>query len=72
MENNWMVSPGNRQKSLIIIYNIAELAYIAYSRAVASSNIMKGFKITVFVPFNDNIFFDNEHSQLVFKLTLQT
>lgn len=57
--NNWMLTPGNVGKPLTI-YNIAELAGTAYSKAVVPNNIIKGFKVSGFVPFNENVFSDDE------------
>lgn len=53
--NNWMLSPGNAGKP-VTIYDIAALAGQTYPRAFVPTNIMKGFKVTGFVPFNENIF----------------
>lgn len=55
--NNWMISPGNAGKP-VTIYEVAALAGLAFPRAFNPSNIMKGFKVSGFAPFNPNIFND--------------
>lgn len=57
--NNWMLSPGNSGKP-VSIYDIAALAGQAYPRAFTPSNITKGFQVSGFVPFNEQIFPDTE------------
>ena len=55
--NNWMISPGNAGKP-VTIYQVAALAGLSFPRAFNPTNIMKGFKVSGFVPFNPNIFSD--------------
>ncbi|XP_063234886.1 tigger transposable element-derived protein 6-like [Bacillus rossius redtenbacheri] len=55
--NNWMISPGNAGKP-VTIYEVAAMAGIAFPRSFTPSNILKGFKVSGIVPFNENIFTD--------------
>lgn len=53
--NNWMITPGNAGKP-VTIYELANLAGSAFRQAFTQNNIIKGFKVSGFVPFNENIF----------------
>lgn len=57
--NEWMLSPGNSGKP-VTIYDLAPLVGKAFPMAFTPNNICKGFKATGFVPFNENIFTDED------------
>lgn len=57
--NDWMNSPGNAGRP-VSIYEVAELAGVAYELAFTMKNITSGFRSTGIVPFNSNIFQDSD------------
>lgn len=57
--NDWMNSPGNAGKP-VSIYEVAELAGVAYELAFTIKNITSGFRSTGIAPFNSNIFQDSD------------
>lgn len=59
--NEHMISPGNIGKP-VSIYDLAQLVGKAFPLAFTPSNITQGFKVTGFVPLNENIFQDFEFS----------
>lgn len=59
--NEHMISPGNIGKP-VSIYDLAQLVGKAFPLAFTPNNITQGFKVTGFVPLNENIFQDFEFS----------
>ena len=53
---NWMLSHVGRT---ISIYDVAELAGVAFQKAMTIENITSGFRSTGIYPLNDDIFTDN-------------
>lgn len=57
--NDWMNSPGNAGRP-VTIYDVSQIAGIAYEHAFSIKNIVSGFKSTGIVPLNSNIFDDTD------------
>lgn len=55
--NNWML---NNPGKTLTIYNVAEIAGIAFNNAMSRKNILSGFQKTGIFPFNDEIFTDDD------------
>lgn len=57
--NDWMNSPNNAGRP-VTLYDVAELAGVAYELSFTLRNITSGFKATGIVPLNSNIFDESD------------